>query len=299
MSSFRLHVNNVSLFALLVAANCLKWAIFGKLLPAELAVLRARFGYTTLEFVLGLAVLYNTTGILYAELAKFFGLFVSVFLVKCFLILLTDRVRVIPTLNREVGTIKIRLAVGLVLLHLVEGLLIYQYFYDTVLAGHNILVAIFGFEILNHYPLLVLTSIQFALNTYDVTQWGYKKLRISIVAEVVLNFVRFAMACVFSLVFMYNYTFPVHLVPLLYASLRVTVLKTRVLVNYRKRELVLQKLPPPADISGVCIFCFDELRHSDRVRMVPQCAHAFHSECLMQWLEFSLRCPVCRVGIQA
>lgn len=49
-------------------------------------------------------------------------------------------------------------------------------------------------------------------------------------------------------------------------------------------------------IDGTCAFCLDEYEVDDKVVWSGlQCPHAFHEECLMQWLsKGKKRCPVCR-----
>lgn len=43
-----------------------------------------------------------------------------------------------------------------------------------------------------------------------------------------------------------------------------------------------------------CPVCLDVFDPSDRLRLLPQCAHAFHSECIDEWFRSHTTCPLCR-----
>lgn len=320
-ATFRFKVVYFFVLAVFVVANFLKFVIFGRLTSNEVRILTEKAGYTAWEFVFGFLVFYTSTGSfldIYSEAAKFAGLFLCVLLVKCFHYLTADRVHTVYCSSEEgAGAVLgyyvyLRLGLGIFLLNLVDGLLIYKYCYDVILQNyvqHNVLITIFGFEILNHCPLTLSTSFQFCLNTYEVNfvekknyeKWKHRKLRITFVTEFVLNLARFAMSCVFSLLFMYYYTFPVHMVPSSYTSLKAAVLKTRTLLDFRIRELRFQSLKVPAFVKSdeKCIICFDELVNAplETTRCIPTCQHAFHSECIQLWLDYSPTCPVCRQKI--
>lgn len=48
----------------------------------------------------------------------------------------------------------------------------------------------------------------------------------------------------------------------------------------------------PAD----CAICLDNFKVGDNCRMLPQCNHSFHAECIDLWLMKSLFCPICRAS---
>ncbi|KAJ3695539.1 hypothetical protein LUZ60_000916 [Juncus effusus] len=48
--------------------------------------------------------------------------------------------------------------------------------------------------------------------------------------------------------------------------------------------------------SADCAVCLDEFKTGDILVHLP-CAHRFHSNCVMPWLESSSQCPVCRTII--
>lgn len=45
-----------------------------------------------------------------------------------------------------------------------------------------------------------------------------------------------------------------------------------------------------------CAICLDKFRKRDNLIQLP-CAHKFHSNCLVPWLEFNSHCPCCRMEI--
>lgn len=318
--SFKFKFTHFVVLAAFVFANFVKWAIFGKLTANEVKILKNKAGYTAWEFFFGLLVFYNTSPSFFdiqREVLKYALLFFCVLLVKYFHYLTADRVHTLyysPQAIRSAFNgkhIHLRLAVGLLLILLVEGLLIFQYFQDIIMKNHlseNVLVTIFGFEIMNQSPLTVVTLLQFILDLIEskkaysnYTAFKERKLRLMFVAEFILNMLRFGMSCIFTLIFMYYYTFPVHTIPSSYDSLKVAVIKTRNLVNFRKKELMIQRLQNPTSetLEQKCIICYEELSVPtlDTIKRVQPCGHGFHLGCLLQWIEFSPSCPVCRKRI--
>lgn len=318
--SFKFKFTHFVVIAVFVFANFVKWAIFGKLTASEVRILKNKAGYTAWEFVFGLLVFYNTTSSFFdiqKEVLKYALLFFCVLLVKYFHYLTSDRVHTLycnPEVIQATFTgrhIQLRLVLGILLILLIEGLLIFQYFQDIIMKNHlseNVLVTIFGFEIINQSPLTVVTLLQFILNLIEskkgpqnLEAFKKRKLRIMFVAEFILNVLRFVMSCIFTLIFMYYYTFPIHTIPSSYDSLKVAVIKTRNLVNFRKKELMIQRLQKPtkATLKHKCIICYEDLAMTPvtNVRRVQPCGHGFHLDCLLRWLELSPTCPVCRKKI--
>uniref|UniRef100_K3Z0U2 RING-type E3 ubiquitin transferase n=2 Tax=Setaria italica TaxID=4555 RepID=K3Z0U2_SETIT len=46
---------------------------------------------------------------------------------------------------------------------------------------------------------------------------------------------------------------------------------------------------------AVCLTAFDD---GDELRLLPQCSHAFHPECIDPWLEGHVTCPLCRGNLE-
>lgn len=45
-----------------------------------------------------------------------------------------------------------------------------------------------------------------------------------------------------------------------------------------------------------CSVCMDELKIEEKVRKLP-CAHLFHTDCIVPWLQMHATCPICRKTI--
>lgn len=316
ISSFQIKVFHIILLSVFLIANFMKWAIFGRLTDNEIKILRQKIGNTVWEFVFGFLVFYDTTPSFKDigwEVAKYAGLFTCVVLVKCFHYLAADRVHTIHRLPSDCGSplssaphIRLRLGLGLAIIMYVQLLLIIRYIYDVSLQSHingNVLVTIFGYEILSHVPLTFTTSVEFCLNLYESRTkkysdqaWLYRRLRIVFFTEFLFVLLRFVMSCIFTLVFMYYYTFPVHTMPSSYTSLKLAVTKTRRLVNLRKSELLILKVSKP-DVAFLqtCIICYDDLTNeTSSASCIRSCGHTFHRDCLRLWFNTAPTCPICR-----
>ncbi|RLN39164.1 RING-H2 finger protein ATL1-like [Panicum miliaceum] len=46
-----------------------------------------------------------------------------------------------------------------------------------------------------------------------------------------------------------------------------------------------------------CAVCLSEFVERERVRLLPNCSHAFHIDCIDTWLQGSSRCPFCRSDV--
>ncbi|GLT89209.1 hypothetical protein SLE2022_072030 [Rubroshorea leprosula] len=51
---------------------------------------------------------------------------------------------------------------------------------------------------------------------------------------------------------------------------------------------------PEAD----CSICLGVFGDGDKVKVLPQCQHLYHSECVDKWLSNEPSCPLCRSSIQ-
>ncbi|EDK36246.2 hypothetical protein PGUG_00344 [Meyerozyma guilliermondii ATCC 6260] len=306
----RFHGLNLSFYHLcflgfLLIVNCVKWGMFGRLTRNEVKHLKDRVFYTGWEFSFGFILFFVNTkrdmADIKNELFKFSGLFLCVLLLKCFHFLSADRVNtVFGNLNGNFRWAHHRFGMGILLIGFIDILLISRFFKEVdnfrsmhkSSFGDNILAAIFGFEIINMFPLIVLTGVKYTCTLYRQNHYS-KTSRMNQavhVAEFLVNLSRFLIVCIFSVVFLYFYTFPFHIMPSSYMSLRVLVTKTRHLIMlHRKRTRLLKlKSAPP---NGDCSICFDTLDNECRT---TTCKHSFHLQCLHEWANYAETCPVCR-----
>ncbi|EED94445.1 hypothetical protein THAPSDRAFT_261916, partial [Thalassiosira pseudonana CCMP1335] len=89
------------------------------------------------------------------------------------------------------------------------------------------------------------------------------------------------------------------------------IIQTAVLIGQGKfgtRFMIPQRfLPPKFDYSQVvvpdaptldCVICYNEIDVNDRAGyMLAPCDHIFHRQCLEQWMEVKMECPICRCNL--
>lgn len=46
-----------------------------------------------------------------------------------------------------------------------------------------------------------------------------------------------------------------------------------------------------------CSVCLNEFRNDEKLRLLPNCTHAFHIPCIDTWLKSHVSCPLCRVDV--
>ncbi|KAK7312045.1 hypothetical protein RJT34_10598 [Clitoria ternatea] len=46
-----------------------------------------------------------------------------------------------------------------------------------------------------------------------------------------------------------------------------------------------------------CAVCLSEFQDSDNIRLLPECHHVFHTDCIDAWLPDHMSCPVCRAKL--
>ncbi|OWM70282.1 hypothetical protein CDL15_Pgr026132 [Punica granatum] len=47
-----------------------------------------------------------------------------------------------------------------------------------------------------------------------------------------------------------------------------------------------------------CTVCLAEYHHEDMLRILPNCGHSFHANCIDIWLQQHSTCPVCRISLR-
>ncbi|KAM4703763.1 RING finger protein 122-like [Rhinophrynus dorsalis] len=72
------------------------------------------------------------------------------------------------------------------------------------------------------------------------------------------------------------------------------------LEQHRRRgykKIILKETSKKASLIGqMCAVCLEEFKVKDELGLCP-CTHAFHTKCLMKWLEVRNSCPMCNKTI--
>ncbi|CAH6719035.1 hypothetical protein CLIB1444_01S19988 [[Candida] jaroonii] len=312
---------NLIIFSVVVISNLIKWTVFGKLSDNEISNLRDKISYTIWEFWFGFFIflkeirhkegIQSLNLIIQNEFLKYSGLFLCIMLLKSFHFLTSDRlhsldVKFDPKDKQKMSQFK-KLGFGILILHCIDILLAVSFIYQVYFIYNqsqflnfddNILISIFGFEIFHIYPLLVFTCSKFFTMYYNIKKPHVNFTKLLNFVEICTNLVRFIMMSMFAVLFLYYYTFPIHILPSSYLSLRVLIVKIRCLISLERRNLKYKK-----DISiepdSECVICLEHLNYSnsDGIKCLDSCDHTFHYKCLKRWMNHSQTCPVCRIKI--
>ncbi|XP_060207394.1 E3 ubiquitin-protein ligase ATL4-like [Lycium barbarum] len=78
-----------------------------------------------------------------------------------------------------------------------------------------------------------------------------------------------------------------------------------VVVSHRFSGQLLESLPlfsfgsvTGNNLAGIeCAVCLSKFEPHDKLRLLPLCCHAFHSECIDTWLVTNQTCPLCRFNV--
>jgi Ring finger domain len=68
-----------------------------------------------------------------------------------------------------------------------------------------------------------------------------------------------------------------------------TLINRIALLKYRKNDGLV--------VSTDCSVCLGEFNEDESLRLLPECTHAFHVECIDKWLESHSNCPICRASV--
>ncbi|OWB69510.1 hypothetical protein B5S33_g4846 [[Candida] boidinii] len=301
---------NIGLVSIYCFINLTKWIFFGSLTLQEYNNLKEKICYTIYEFIIGLLIFkfvnYSNNNLYQIDrinwkinLAKFAFLFLCIFLLKCFHYTTSIRLSSINNYSYQntndstnsdnnINNIKkdyklkvIRLFFGISLMHYIDLKLI-KLFYNEIkqnnlsneMSNLNSLLYIFGFEILNLYPLIIINSISFLICIFD----NYKQIQFKEMQavklknmsgndcqrqeleeeeegregeesvyennwkfeslrllEVLGNLLRLLNLFTFNSFFMIKYTIPaIHIIPESYTCFKTILVKSRELINLNK-----------------------------------------------------------------
>ncbi|KAL1084298.1 hypothetical protein V6Z11_D09G255100 [Gossypium hirsutum] len=66
-------------------------------------------------------------------------------------------------------------------------------------------------------------------------------------------------------------------------------------------ESVIRKIPifqfKNEGESCECAVCLNEFNQDEKLRIIPNCSHVFHIDCIDAWLQNNANCPLCRTSI--
>ncbi|KAJ8549132.1 hypothetical protein K7X08_032839 [Anisodus acutangulus] len=78
-----------------------------------------------------------------------------------------------------------------------------------------------------------------------------------------------------------------------------SVIRSIPVFKYKKREEKDGALGGNATFSCECAVCLNEFQENEKLRVIPNCAHIFHIDCIDVWLQNNANCPLCRNSISS
>jgi transmembrane E3 ubiquitin-protein ligase len=64
--------------------------------------------------------------------------------------------------------------------------------------------------------------------------------------------------------------------------------------------MTTEAITPPPSITLDCVICCNSINHHNRKGyMLAPCDHIFHKDCLIQWMDVKMECPICRTELPA
>lgn len=201
-------------------------------------------------------------------------------------IIVNDRTATVTDANK--------ISIVLIFSNLIDIAIAISQYTTTTTTGdgnNNALMNILIIECLNLLPIIILTTIKCLLPEYTSSyKWIY-------IGDYISSLINFIMIVIFITVFSYNqYSFPFFILPSTYLSLKSLIMKTRQIINYKKKEIILNKLRiPNQQQQDRCVICHDNL--VTNVIQMKHCNHQFHYGCLNLWIDYNMSCPTCRKSI--
>jgi E3 ubiquitin-protein ligase synoviolin len=203
----------------------------------------------------------------------------------------------------------VRLALVLALLHALDFVVLRKTYQILFGAGRetenmNMVVLVFAAELAVLDASLIAATGRFILNMLP-RRWG-KFRRISLFAvNLATDVAKLVVYFGFSALMMANFCLPLHVFGETYATVRLTITKTREFIWYRQLHGRYQpsafERASEGDLrkQNICIICRENMcirTHEgyEAPARLP-CGHILHYVCLMEWLERSTSCPTCRL----
>ncbi|XP_059317531.1 RING-H2 finger protein ATL1-like [Lycium ferocissimum] len=78
-----------------------------------------------------------------------------------------------------------------------------------------------------------------------------------------------------------------------------SVIRSIPVFKYKKREEKDVALGGNGTIPIECAVCLNEFQENEKLRVIPNCGHIFHIDCIDVWLQNNANCPLCRNSISS
>lgn len=66
--------------------------------------------------------------------------------------------------------------------------------------------------------------------------------------------------------------------------------------KFKKRDVVAGEEDQSKN-SQECSVCLNEFQEDEKLRIIPNCCHVFHIDCIDIWLQGNANCPLCRTSV--
>lgn len=287
-------VTKVLLVATLVFAKIFHNVFFGPLRVDELEKLSGQIWYTIVEMAVALFAVGQSinSGVLVAVGA--------LLMLKYFHWLCASRA--------DSTTMPWRLTIVMSILHVLDFFVLRKA-YAELFGKHsttedmNMVALVFGAELAVMDAGLIAATGRFILNMLPRRWTKFRRISLFVVTFCT-DMAKLAVYCAFSALMMSHFCLPLHVFGETYATVRLTISKVREFIWYRQ---VHGRFGPSAfaratlselQKQSVCIICRENMcakTHEgyEAPARLP-CGHILHYACLMEWLERSTSCPMCR-----
>ncbi|KAJ9160358.1 hypothetical protein P3X46_025766 [Hevea brasiliensis] len=93
---------------------------------------------------------------------------------------------------------------------------------------------------------------------------------------------------------------PLHAPPLRSQGLHPTIIKSLPVTLHQSSSSSLcggNRGNSNVVVEAECCICLGVFEDGDKVKVLPECHHSFHSECVDRWLSARSNCPLCRASL--
>lgn len=283
---------NLFLITGIISIKFLLWCVFGDLSPGEIKIIADEFNYTTFEYFIGNLLLWKSIKFNKFIFLKNLVLFVCLMLLKGFHHLIDLKV-VKLKLESNDRRISFKIISSLLLVFLIDTILILKFKNEF---NNNYLFKIFGYELLNLYPMIVISILNLIL------KFNYNNklflIKYKLIFEFSLNLIRLFLFGIY--LWCFDSIIPLHILPSSYYCFRLVLKNLKNLIIFQKEfnsfNYYFNNLKKgDADFIN-CVICLEFKDLNQDIRIL-KCDHKFHFECISSWLVKSETCPICRQAL--